>query len=915
MGAIERRMTRSRRGRRPLKAARSASLTALTMAALALPGMLGTGAAAQELDGVEVLESHYTEGEHAIYGYNYDFTALTRLPQDLDPIEADSLRINARYHLLDRLLLLFNYTQDTWSGATAVTTAPVVANGNMRRTTPGGTITGASPITGTSAGLLDFFMDRAGNIHGFSSTGGVGAKNNDHNLVMSSASAETREQWDGKLRMELGDVEVDFGGGLSEERDYRSLFVNFGGRYDFNQKLTSVTWGASHTSNETFATLDPDGWPFFDSEYYNASYWDTITGRKRALKPRAKEGYVDLDYSDTGDVTKAVMRGESDESSFRLGVSQILSKDTQVTLDAGATFAEGYLANPYKVVLGHSILFNPGDAFGQKVLYTGTGGGYLEVRPEERQSFNVHVGLAQYVEPLDAAFHFDYTFAADSWDVEAHTFKAEWAQPVPGGWLVTPSVRYYSQSAASFYTTGMYELVSLPPGGPPTTFKAYPEYYSSDTRLSAFGTFGAGVTVSKELLDGVTLESSFDYFMHRGDLKLGGGGEEGFADYDYWMIGAALKVLPALMTSGAHADGGEHAMHDMGDHEGHGGHAAHHAGTPAGVMLDHTLGSAGDYMVGYTHVRSWQDGDILSGTQVADLDAVRKLGCGGKVCAVTPDSMDMQMQMLHLMYAPTDWLTLAVMPQYMGMQMDMLPNPDFVPQNPGGHGGHATSHRHETGGLGDTGVFALFRLLDDPDNSLTLGLGGTAPTGSIDFKLRRTGSNPVDDIRLHYGMQPGSGTWDFMPSLTYLGGADAFSWGAQATGTVRGGKNDAGYALGDVFQASLWGGYRWNDWLTTTARGIYTTQGAVRGEYAPTQSIDPFTGLPFVQEHIGPFDMPGSYGGQYWDIGLGVALTVPEGEFAGNTFKIEWLQPLLDDVNGYQLERQGTMAFNWSTKF
>ncbi len=111
------------------------------------------------------------------------------------------------------------------------------------------------------------------------------------------------------------------------------------------------------------------------------------------------------------------------------------------------------------------------------------------------------------------------------------------------------------------------------------------------------------------------------------------------------------------------------------------------------------------------------------------------------------------------------------------------------------------------------------------------------------------------------------------------------------------------------------GGFRWSPWLTTTLRAIYTTQGAIRGAHPPSSQIDPATGTIFVPEHVGPFDFPENYGGHFWDLGVGVNVTITRGEFAGTTLKAEWLQPLRDDVNGFQRERRGTLTLAWSAHF
>jgi hypothetical protein len=153
-------------------------------------------------------------------------------------------------------------------------------------------------------------------------------------------------------------------------------------------------------------------------------------------------------------------------------------------------------------------------------------------------------------------------------------------------------------------------------------------------------------------------------------------------------------------------------------------------------------------------------------------------------------------------------------------------------------------------------------------------------------------------------MQLGSGTWDFKPSLTYTGQLDQFSWGAQANGTVRmEGQNESGYALGDIFQATAWGSYSLTNWLTASVRGVYTLQGGIKGQ---------FNGL---INQFGPMDYPTNYGGKYWDVGFGLSAVVPSGDLAGNRVSVEWLQPVEDDVNGFQLERDGALSATWSVAF
>ena len=42
---------------------------------------------------------------------------------------------------------------------------------------------------------------------------------------------------------------------------------------------------------------------------------------------------------------------------------------------------------------------------------------------------------------------------------------------------------------------------------------------------------------------------------------------------------------------------------------------------------------------------------------------------------------------------------------------------------------------------------------------------------------------------------------------------------------------------------------------------------------------------------------------------------MPRGSFEGMRIALEWIQPLAEDWNGYQLERTGTLAASWGMSF
>jgi hypothetical protein len=327
---------------------------------------------------------------------------------------------------------------------------------------------------------------------------------------------------------------------------------------------------------------------------------------------------------------------------------------------------------------------------------------------------------------------------------------------------------------------------------------------------------------------------------------------------------------------------------------------------PAGVMFDH-MHKAGDIMVGFRYAGSFAGGGMLHGENSANDQQVMDEGCTPHMCSMKPTDMTMNMYMLDIMYAPTNWLTLMVMPMWMSHEMTMAPLAGMS----GGHDDHGTDmgmdgghsdhgamggHSHSTEGWGDTIFGPEIRLAEGPGYHLHISPMVSAPTGSVDFK--------TNGVFTHYGMQPGSGTWDFWPSITYTGRANRMTWGAQALGIFRlEEENDSGYRLGDVFQGTFWGSYRIADWISASLRGLYTEQSKIEGHYND------------LHNHSSPPDLQFNYGGRFWDIGFGVNTVVTGGPLRGLRLGAEWLQPVMDDPNGYQLKREGTLWANATMSF
>jgi hypothetical protein len=107
---------------------------------------------------------------------------------------------------------------------------------------------------------------------------------------------------------------------------------------------------------------------------------------------------------------------------------------------------------------------------------------------------------------------------------------AEWAQALPYGFTVTPGLRYYTLSAADFYRNPPFPTGYVPG-----------EYYTADTRLSAFGAFTGSLKVAKSFADGWSADLRVDLYRQRASWRLGGDGSPGLETFSARWIQAGVS--------------------------------------------------------------------------------------------------------------------------------------------------------------------------------------------------------------------------------------------------------------------------------------------------------------------------------------------------------------------------------------
>lgn len=239
-------------------------------------------------------------------------------------------------------------------------------------------------------------------------------------INMSGASGITDARSELSIGTRYYSQNGNFGGavGYSEENDYRATYVNLSGSRNFNNDLTTITLGFSHSADDIFPT---------DAELFN---------RVRNEDKRATSAAVSL--------------------------SQVINRVTTFQTALSITKQSGFLSDPYKL---------------------------QDARPDNKTQIALSNSLRYFFIKAGGALQANYRYYHDDFGISSHTLDLSWFQNINRSFQVAPMLRYYSQSAADFYT-------NIDDFTKPLT-----EPQSSDYRLSAFGAFSGGINLISDFGD------------------------------------------------------------------------------------------------------------------------------------------------------------------------------------------------------------------------------------------------------------------------------------------------------------------------------------------------------------------------------------------------------------------------------
>ena len=189
---------------------------------------------------------------------------------------------------------------------------------------------------------------------------------------------------------------------------------------------------------------------------------------------------ISLGYSLGNDVVRrrgdATFSDAVQRQNYRLGVSQILTKNLLLGLSYETVTDEGFLNNPYRQVRYVDASSPQGYSY-ERELY-----------PRTRTSDAGAVRLRYYL-PYRAAVHAEYRQYSDTWQIKSGTFELGYTHPLETGWTFEGKLRFYSQDKADFYS----DLFAR---------SRFQNFMARDKELSTFASQGLRLGASYDIVRG-----------------------------------------------------------------------------------------------------------------------------------------------------------------------------------------------------------------------------------------------------------------------------------------------------------------------------------------------------------------------------------------------------------------------------
>ena len=229
----------------------------------------------------------------------------------------------------------------------------------------------------------------------------------------------------------------------SEESDYSAETFSFGISQDIFGDLTTVSLGYSLGNDVVRRRGDTTFSDEVQRQHYRLGLSQILTKNLLlglSFESITDEGFLNNPYRQVRYVDTTTPQGYSYEPE---------TYPRTRTSDAGALRLRYYL--PYRAAI-HAEYRKYGDTWAIDADTFELGYSYeQEIYPRTRTSDAGALRLRYYL-PYRAAVHAEYRKYGDTWAIDADTFELGYTHPIESGWVVEAKLRFYSQEKADFYS-------------------------------------------------------------------------------------------------------------------------------------------------------------------------------------------------------------------------------------------------------------------------------------------------------------------------------------------------------------------------------------------------------------------------------------------------------------------------------
>ena len=125
------------------------------------------------------------------------------------------------------------------------------------------------------------------------------------------------------------------------------------------------------------------------------------------------------------DIFNRVTSESKNSKSGVVSISQIISQNSTFQLSLNISEQSGFLSDPYKL---------------------------RDVRPRDKTQIAVTNSYRHFFRDSNSALHVNYRYYHDDFGISSHTIDSSWHKNIGGTFRIVPNIRYYSQSAANFFS-------------------------------------------------------------------------------------------------------------------------------------------------------------------------------------------------------------------------------------------------------------------------------------------------------------------------------------------------------------------------------------------------------------------------------------------------------------------------------